>query len=82
MMVLDDLKEQMPLREISRISGISLSGYYYRPMERHIQRLDPSTRPRIKGIAAERPAYGYRRVWAVLRNQGTRMNQKTVRKVL
>ncbi len=31
MMVLDDLKDQIPLREISRISGISLSGYYYRP---------------------------------------------------
>ena len=32
MMVLDDLKDQIPLREISRISGISLSGYYYRPV--------------------------------------------------
>jgi hypothetical protein len=29
MMVLDDLKDKVPLREISRISGISLSGYYY-----------------------------------------------------
>ena len=82
MMVLDDLKDQIPLREISRISGISLSGYYYRPRERHIQRLDPSTRARIKDIASKRPIYGYRRVWAVLRNQGTKVNQKTVRKVL
>ena len=31
MMVLDDLKDQIPLREISRISGISLSGYYTDP---------------------------------------------------
>ena len=31
MMVLDDLKDQIPLREVSRISGISLSGYYYKP---------------------------------------------------
>jgi transposase InsO family protein len=82
MMVLDDLKDQIPLREISRISGISLSGYYYRPRKRHVQRLDPSTRERIKGIASERPTYGYRRVWAILRNQGTKVNQKTVRKVL
>ena len=36
-MVLDDLKDQIPLREISRISGISLSGYYYRPVKRHVQ---------------------------------------------
>ena len=81
-MVINDLKDQIPLREISRISGISLSGYYYKPVKRHIQRLDPSTRARIKDIASERPTYGYRRVWAILRNQGTAVNQKTVRKVL
>ena len=33
MIVFEDLKDHMPLREISRISGISLSGYYYRPVE-------------------------------------------------
>ena len=82
MMVLEDLKHEMSLRNISRISGISLSGYYYRPVKRHIQRLDPSTRARIKDIASERPTYGYRRVCAVLRNQGTAVNQKTFRKVL
>ena len=74
MMVLEDLKHEMSLRNISRISGISLSGYYYRPRERHIQRLDPSTRARIKDIASERPTYGHRRVWAVQRNQGTWVN--------
>ena len=36
----------------------------------------------FKDIASERPTYGYRRVWAILRNQGTKVNQKTVRKVL
>ena len=82
MMVLEDLKPRMPLRRISRISGISLSGYYYHPRERHVERLDPQIRERIRMIASERPTYGYRRVWAVLRNQGTKVNQKTVRKVL
>ena len=76
-MVINDLKDQIPLREISRISGISLSGYYYRPRERHVERLDPSTRARIKDIASERPTYGYRRVWAILRNQGTAVNQNS-----
>ena len=82
MMVLEDLRQVMSFRNISRISGISLSGYYYWPVERHIQRLDPSTRERIREIASERPTYGYRRVWAILRNSGTHVNQKTVRKVL
>ncbi len=31
---------------------------------------------------SERPTYGYRRVWAALRNQDTRVNKKTVRKAL
>ena len=82
MLVLEDLKDQIPLREISRISGISLSGYYYKPRERHVERLDPSIKKRIREIASERPTYGYRRVWAILRNHGTKVNQKTVRKVL
>ena len=79
-MVIDDLKQEMSLRNISRTSGIPLSEYYYRPVKRHIQRLDLFTNEKIKHIASERPTYGYRRVWAVLRNRGTRVNQKTVRK--
>ena len=82
MMDLDDLKDQIPLMEISRISGIPLSGYYYKHVKRHIQRLDPSTRERIRDTALERSTYGYRRVCAILRNQGIYVNRKTVRKVL
>ena len=81
-MVLNDLNDQIPFREISRISGISLSGYYYKPRERHVERLDPSIKKRIRDIASERPTYVYRRVWAILRNHGTKVNQKTVGKVL
>ena len=36
MMVIEDLKTQMPLRRISKVSGISLSGYYYHPRERRV----------------------------------------------
>ncbi len=82
MMVIDDLKDQISLREISRISGISLSGYYYKPVKRYIQRLDPAIKEKVRYIASERTTYRYRRVWAVLRNSGTEVNQKTVRKVL
>ena len=44
MIVLDDMKDQIPLRGISRISGIPSFGYYYMPIERHIQRPDPPIR--------------------------------------
>lgn len=82
MMVIDDLKDQISLREISRISRISLSGYYYKPVKRYVQRLDPAIKEKVRYIASERTTYRYRRVWAVLRNSGTEVNQKTVRKVL
>ena len=60
MMVLEDLKDQIPLMEISRISGISLLGYYYRPREKHIQMIDPTIKEIIRKIASERPTYDYR----------------------
>ena len=82
MMIVDDLKQAMSMREISFISGIPLSEYYYVPRSRKVTRLDPSIKEMIKMIAAERPTYGYRRVWAVLRNDGVRVNSKTVESVL
>ncbi|MEM3191189.1 MAG: hypothetical protein QW292_03690 [Candidatus Parvarchaeota archaeon] len=33
MIVVEDLKEYMSLREISRVSGISLSSFYYKEKE-------------------------------------------------
>ena len=76
MMVMEDLKHDMSLRNISRISGISLSGYYHKSTERHIQRLDPSIKEKIRYIASERTTYGYSRVWAVLRNSATEVTRR------
>ena len=70
MMIIDDLRDRMHFREISGISGISLSGYYYRPVKRRIQRPDPFPGERMEDIASERPTHWYRRVWAILKNQG------------
>ena len=40
-MVREDLKDQIPPMEISRISGIPLSGYHFKPGEKHVEWLDP-----------------------------------------
>ncbi|MEM3845209.1 MAG: IS3 family transposase [Candidatus Parvarchaeota archaeon] len=82
MMVVDDLKQVMSMREISFISGIPLSEYYYVPRSRNFTRLDPSIREMIKRIVSERPTYGYRRVWDMIRNGGVRVNSKTVESIL
>jgi transposase InsO family protein len=82
MTVVEDLKNDMPLREISRVSDISLSSLYYKEKKRRVKRLSPQIEQAILTTASERPTYGYRRVWAVLRNKGTRVNRKAVRRVL
>jgi len=81
-MIVNDLKQSISMREISLMSGIPLSEYYYVPRARNITRLDPSIREMINRVASERPTYGYRRIWAVLRNQSISVNSKTVESVL
>ncbi len=61
MTVVEDLQSEMPLREISRVSGISLSSFYYQEKERRVNRLSPQIEQDIIRTASERPTYGYRR---------------------
>ena len=77
-----NLKENMSIREISRISGISLSTYYYSSSKRNVKRINPETERKILDIALERPTYGYRRIWALLKNNETMVNRKTVSRIL
>jgi putative transposase len=82
MMLFRNLSNTMSLRAISSISGISLSSYYYRNTPRHVKRINDETENAIISAASERTTYGYRRIWAFLRNSGLTVNRKTVRRVL
>ncbi len=82
MTIFEDLRCDMSLREISRVSGISLSSLHFREKERRVKRLSPQIVEEIVRAASERPTYGSRRVWTVLRNGGTKVNRKAVRRVL
>ncbi|MHB8396457.1 MAG: IS3 family transposase [Thermoplasmataceae archaeon] len=81
-MLFHNLSNMMSVRRISFISGIALSSYYYRSSARVVKRIDPMTERMIIEAASERTAYGYRRIWALLRNSGIHANRKTVRRVL
>ena len=65
MTIVEDLRNDMSLREISRVSGISLSSLYYKEKERRVKRLSPLIEQDIIRTASERPTYGYRRVGCV-----------------
>lgn len=46
MMAVEDLRSDMSFREISRVSGISISSLYYREEERRVHRFSPKSRKR------------------------------------
>ena len=45
-------------------------------------RISPHIVKRIKDICNERVTYGYRRIWALLRNEWINLNQKAVLKIM
>ena len=57
MIVFGELRDWISLTEISNISGISISSYYYSSRERRITNLDLSVKEIVTQIASERPKY-------------------------
>ena len=84
-MAIESLKPAMTVSRISRAMDVPRSSIYYRKTGRSGKR-----KPRVSEIieaeiirlSAERTTYGYRRVWALLRNSGIYVNIKTVRRIM
>jgi transposase InsO family protein len=85
MMAIDSLRETMPIARISRAMEIPRSTIYYRGREStgsRKARIPGNVETEIKRIAEERTTYGYRRIWAMLRNSGINVNIKAVRRTM
>ena len=61
-------------RRVGRALGISNSSLRYRSRRPAAEEL----RRRLRELAAERPRYGYQRLWALLRREGWEVNHKRV----
>ncbi len=62
-------------RRACRVAGVARSTHQFRPAERADDgRLDEA----ILAVVRKNPRFGYRRVWAVLRTDGWRVNRKRV----
>ena len=61
-------------RRAGRAGGLSNSSLRYRSRRPAAEEL----RRRLRGLAAERPRYGYQRLWALLRREGWAVNHKKV----
>ena len=85
MIVVNILRKEMPVARISRAMDIPRSSIYYNRIERSVNRktrVTGSIETEIKRISGERTTYGYRRVWALMRNSGIHVNIKTVRRIM
>lgn len=64
--------------QVCRALGLARSGYYRLPMESVESR---RLRKEIKELSEKHPRYGYRRITALLRREGWRVNAKRVQRV-
>ena len=84
-MAIESLKPAMTVSRISRAMDVPRSSIYYRKIG-----MSGMLKPRISEnidaevirLSSERTTYGYRRVWALMRNSGTHVNIKTVLRIM
>ena len=84
-MIVNILKPEMPIARISRAMDIRRSTIYYDRSGRQGKRKPRITNEigeQILKIAEARISYGYRRIWALMRNSGIHVNMKTVRRIM
>lgn len=65
---------QVSERRAGQLFGLSNSSLRYRSR----RPADKELRQRLRELAADRPRYGYKRLWALLRREGCQVNHKRV----
>ena len=70
------VKRRVSQRAACRLAGIGRSALAYRA-----KRKDDGLPEELKELALRHPRYGYRRLWALLRRQGLKVNLKRVRRL-
>ena len=84
-MAIESLSFAMATSRISRAIDVPRSSIYYRKIGKsgmRKPRISENIEAEIIRISAERTTYGYRRIWALLRNSGIHVNIKTVRRIM
>jgi transposase InsO family protein len=75
-------REGLSIQEACRLSGLSRAGFYRRYEEHEPRQADVELRDAIQKVALENRCYGYRRVTALLRQQGWCVNHKRVLRLM
>lgn len=81
--LIDALRTKYPLNDLLEIMGLSKSSYFYQ--KETMKRPDKyiSLKAKVKGIFCENQCrYGYRRVHAIIKNKGTIVSEKVIRRIM
>ena len=84
-MAIESLRPAMTVSGISRAMDVPRSSIYHRRIGKsgmRKPRVPENIEAEIIRISADRTTYGYRRIWALLRNSGIHVNIKTVRRIM
>ena len=85
MLSVKELTETMSISRISYVMNVPRISIYYRKKDhtgKRKSRISNYIEEQVFRIAAERTTYGYRSIWALLRNSGIHVNIKTVRRII
>jgi len=81
--LIDALRTKYPLNELLRMTSISKSSYFYQKEAQTQPDKYAVLRIEVKKIFAENQSrYGYRRVHAVIKSNGTSISEKVVRRIM
>lgn len=81
--MIDALKGKYPLKALLQSTGMSKSSYFYQRRARSLPDKYIALRAKIKeAFIDNRSCYGYRRIYAVLKNKGIRLSEKIVRRIM
>jgi len=85
MEAVDNLRNKLSVSRICKITGIQRSYIYYnrKSTAKHRKsRIPENIINKVLDISGNRVTYGHRVIWAVLRNEGTKINIKMVRRII
>ena len=70
------------MNALCEMTGVSRAGFYRRRVPRQATPVEMELRDQMQKVAAESPAYGYRRITAELQQRGFDVNHKRVLRMM
>lgn len=81
-MIISELRQKYPLKDLLALSGLARSTYYYYLKHQNTDKYEKEKNEILEIFNAHKGRYGYRRILMIMRNKGYTINHKTVQKLM